>query len=129
MLVLTLVLVCTVATGIAAPIVVRALPEPVDGATARSYLSQLTVADESNSPAYSRTLSRHGTRVSKVRYQHTRMIIPNLVNGCDTREAVLKRDGTGVIVNSACTPTSGHWVSPYDDVATDLASDLDIVST
>lgn len=56
MLVLTLVFVCTVATGIAAPIVVRALPEPVDGATARSYLSQLTVADESNSPAYSRTL-------------------------------------------------------------------------
>lgn len=49
------------------------------------------------------------------------MINPNL-------EAVLKRDGTDVVTNSACSPTSGHWVSPYDNVATTLSSDLDIVS-
>jgi hypothetical protein len=42
--------------------------------------------------------------------------------------AVLKRDGTNVVTNSACTVTSGHWVSPYDGVPTDLASDLDIAS-
>ncbi|KAJ7213953.1 hypothetical protein GGX14DRAFT_617909 [Mycena pura] len=38
---------------------------------------------------------------------------------------VLKRDGTSVVVDSACSPTSGHWVSPYDGVATTLSSDLD----
>ncbi|KDQ58017.1 hypothetical protein JAAARDRAFT_57812 [Jaapia argillacea MUCL 33604] len=32
----------------------RELPTPVPGATARLYLSQLTVAATSNSPAYSR---------------------------------------------------------------------------
>ncbi|KAG6828874.1 hypothetical protein H0H92_006483 [Tricholoma furcatifolium] len=42
------------------------------------------------------------------------------------RQAVLKRDGTDVVVNSACTPISGNWVSPYDGVATTSASDLDI---
>jgi hypothetical protein len=31
------------------------------------------------------------------------------------------------VTNSACTPTSGNWVSPYDNVPTTLASDLDIV--
>jgi hypothetical protein len=73
-----------------------------------------------------------------------------LVSGsCDTREsqfnpdlihsgillielspylAVLKRDGTNVVTDSSCAATSGHWVSPYDNVATNLASDLDIVS-
>lgn len=47
---------------------------------------------------------------------------------CDTRETVLKRDGTNVVTDSACKSTSGNWVSPYDGVATTLASDLDIVS-
>lgn len=43
-------------------------------------------------------------------------------------EAVLKRDGTSVVTDAACASTSGKWVSPYDGVATTLASDLDIVS-
>lgn len=43
--------------------------------------------------------------------------------------AVLKRDGTNVVTDSACKATSGNWVSPYDNVATTLASDLDIVSS
>lgn len=42
--------------------------------------------------------------------------------------AVLKRDGTNVVVGSNCAATSGSWVSPFDNVATNLASDLDIVS-
>lgn len=33
-----------------------------------------------------------------------------------------------MVTDSSCKSTSGHWVSPYDGVATDLASDLDIVS-
>ena len=40
---------------------------------------------------------------------------------------MLKRDGTNVVTDSACASTSGNWVSPYDNVATTLASDLDIV--
>ena len=40
----------------------------------------------------------------------------------------MKRDGTNVVTNSNCSPVSGHWVSPYDNVPTSLASDLDIVS-
>ena len=52
-----------------------------------------------------------------------------IVSGtCDTRETVLKRDGTNVVTDSSCKATSGNWVSPYDGVATTLASDLDIVS-
>jgi len=41
--------------------------------------------------------------------------------------AVLKRDGTNVVTDSACKALSGNWVSPYDNVPTTLASDLDIV--
>lgn len=43
--------------------------------------------------------------------------------------AVLKRDGTNVVTNSACASVSGNWVSPYDNVPTTLSSDLDIVRT
>lgn len=51
-----------------------------------------------------------------------------IVSGtCDTRETVLKRDGTDVVTDSSCKATSGNWVSPYDGVPTDNASDLDIV--
>ncbi|KAF9530097.1 hypothetical protein CPB83DRAFT_200303 [Crepidotus variabilis] len=89
----------------------RALPTPVSGATARSYLASLTVATDSNSPAYNRDLFKTWDIISGT---------------CDTRETVLKRDGTSVVTDSSCKATSGHWVSPYDGVATTLASDLDI---
>lgn len=39
----------------------------------------------------------------------------------------MKRDGTNVVTDKSCKATSGHWISPYDGVATDLESDLDIV--
>jgi len=89
----------------------RALPTPVSVATAKTYLSELTVAVDSNSPAYARDQFKTWDIISGT---------------CDTRETVLKRDGTNVVTNSACTATSGNWVSPYDGVATTLASDLDI---
>ncbi|CAK5278027.1 unnamed protein product [Mycena citricolor] len=88
-----------------------ALPTPVSVATAKTYLSQLKVAVDSNSPAYARTEFKTWDTIS---------------GNCDTRETVLIRDGTNVVTNSACAATSGHWVSPYDGVATTLASDLDI---
>jgi hypothetical protein len=45
---------------------------------------------------------------------------------CNTRETVLKRDGAGVVVNSACAATSGSWKSPYDGATWTAASDVDI---
>ncbi|CAL1701704.1 unnamed protein product [Somion occarium] len=89
----------------------RALPTPIAASTARTYLGQLTVAADSNSPAYDRARFKHWDIIS---------------GSCDTRETVLKRDGTSVVTDSSCGVTSGHWVSPYDGVATDLAGDLDI---
>lgn len=46
-----------VGSSIAAPVAIqmRALPTPVTAATARTYVSELTVADEVNSPAYARS--------------------------------------------------------------------------
>ncbi|CAE6482776.1 unnamed protein product [Rhizoctonia solani] len=89
----------------------RALPTPVSVATAKTYLSELTVAVDSNSPAYSRDLFPTWDTIS---------------GSCDTRETVLKRDGTGVVTDSACASTSGTWVSPYDGATWTAASDLDI---
>jgi hypothetical protein len=34
--------------------------------------------------------------------------------GCDTRDAVLKRDGRGVKTTSSCKITAGTWLSPYN---------------
>jgi len=42
--------------------------------------------------------------------------------------AVLRRDGTNVVTAKNCSAISGHWVSPYDGVTTDVASNFDIVS-
>ncbi|KAF9014094.1 hypothetical protein BDQ17DRAFT_1230560 [Cyathus striatus] len=103
-------LLVVIPAAFAAP-VRRAIPTPVNGATARTYLSELTVAVDSNTPAYSRDQFKTWDIISGT---------------CDTRETVLKRDGTNVITDSACKPTSGNWVSPYDNVATTLSSDLDI---
>jgi len=89
----------------------RALPTPIAVSTAKTYLSELVVAVDSNVPAYERTLFKTWDIISGT---------------CDTRETVLKRDGTNVVTDSSCGATSGSWVSPYDGVATNLASDLDI---
>lgn len=89
----------------------RALPTPIAVSTAKSYLSELTVADPSNSPAYSRDQFKTWDIISGT---------------CDTRETVLKRDGTDVVTASNCSATSGTWVSPYDDATWTKASDLDI---
>ncbi|CAK5278026.1 unnamed protein product [Mycena citricolor] len=88
-----------------------ALPTPVSVAMAKSYLGQLKVAVDSNVPAYARSQFKLWDTIS---------------GNCNTRETVLIRDGTNVVTSSACAATSGNWVSPYDGVATTLASDLDI---
>ncbi|MEV4756943.1 HNH endonuclease family protein [Micromonospora sp. NPDC049559] len=80
-------------------------------ATAQSELNALTVAAEGSLTGYSRDLFPHWITIS---------------GACDTRETVLRRDGTGVTVNSSCTPTSGSWYSPYDGATWTNPSDLDI---
>ncbi|EJD01557.1 uncharacterized protein FOMMEDRAFT_111474 [Fomitiporia mediterranea MF3/22] len=95
----------------ASPLSRRAIPEPIAASTARTYLSELTVADEVNEPAYSRDEFKTW----------------DTINGtCNTRETVLKRDGSNVVVNSACTAVSGSWTSPYDGKTTSNASTFDI---
>ncbi|AZS87565.1 HNH endonuclease family protein [Streptomyces griseoviridis] len=92
------------------PTASAALPTPVSAATARSYLSQLTVATE-NRTGYDRDLFPTWITISGT---------------CNTREYVIKRDGDNVVVNSACTATSGSWYSVYDGVTWTAASSLDI---
>ncbi|KAH9063392.1 hypothetical protein EDB87DRAFT_179194 [Lactarius vividus] len=89
----------------------RALPTPVSVATAKTFLSELTVAVDSNVPAYSRDLFKTWDTISGT---------------CDTRETVLKRDGTNVVTDSACSAVSGNWFSVYDDVTTTDSSSFDI---
>ncbi len=92
------------------PTASAALPTPVSAATARSYLSQLTVATEDRT-GYSRDLFPHWITISGT---------------CNTRETVLKRDGSNVVTDSSCAATSGSWYSPYDGATWTAASDLDI---
>lgn len=105
-----------VATAVAAPVLKTLqrrgnLPEPIAVSTAKSYLSELTVADEVNSPAYERDYFKTWITISGT---------------CDTREYVLKRDGSNVVTSSACTAESGTWYSDYDGATWTAASDVDI---
>ncbi|MEU0048283.1 HNH endonuclease family protein [Streptomyces sp. NPDC006309] len=100
----------TSAALVNSPSASAALPTPVSAATARGYLAQLTVATE-NRTGYSRDLFPLWITISGT---------------CNTRETVLKRDGTNVVTDSACAATSGSWYSPYDGATWTAASDLDI---
>ncbi|MCX4880500.1 HNH endonuclease family protein [Streptomyces sp. NBC_00847] len=92
------------------PTASAALPTPVSAATARTYLASLTVATEDRT-GYQRSLFPTWITISGT---------------CNTREYVLKRDGSNVVTNSACTATSGSWYSVYDGATWTAASDLDI---
>ncbi|WP_328560215.1 HNH endonuclease family protein [Streptomyces coelicoflavus] len=92
------------------PAASAALPTPVSAATARSYLSSLTVATEDRT-GYDRDLFPHWITQS---------------GSCNTRETILKRDGEDVVTNSSCAATSGTWYSPYDGATWSASSDVDI---
>ncbi|WP_330283672.1 HNH endonuclease family protein [Streptomyces sp. NBC_00588] len=92
------------------PTASAALPTPVSAATARTYLASLTVATE-NRTGYDRDLFPTWDTIEGT---------------CNTREYILKRDGTNVTTDSACTATSGSWYSPYDGATWSAASDVDI---
>ncbi|ADU07528.1 Domain of unknown function DUF1994 [Micromonospora sp. L5] len=80
-------------------------------ATAQSQLNAMTVAAQGSMAGYSRDLFPHWITITGT---------------CNTREQVLKRDGTSVVVNSSCAATSGRWYSPYDGATWSAASDVDI---
>jgi len=80
-------------------------------ATAKSELATITVAAWTHTTTYDRDLFPTWDTISGT---------------CNTRETVLKRDGTNVVVNSACTATSGSWYSPYDGATWTAASGVDI---
>jgi uncharacterized protein DUF1524 len=86
-------------------------PNIPSASTAASRLASLTVAAESHQSTYDRSLFPHWITIS---------------GSCDTREEVLKRDGTGVVTGSNCSATSGTWRSPYDGATWTAASDVDI---
>ncbi|MBB2949213.1 hypothetical protein FB565_009018, partial [Actinoplanes lutulentus] len=78
---------------------------------AQTYLNALTVGAEANASTYDRDLFPHWITISGT---------------CNTRETVLKRDGSNVVTSSACAATSGSWFSPYDGATWTAASDVDI---
>ncbi|MFK0249490.1 HNH endonuclease family protein [Amycolatopsis azurea] len=79
--------------------------------TAKTQLAGLTVKADGSSSGYSRDKFPHWSDQG---------------NSCNTREVVLKRDGTNVQQDSSCAAVSGKWFSPYDDATWTAASDVDI---
>ncbi|MBH5334614.1 HNH endonuclease [Streptomyces pactum] len=94
-----------------APTAQAAPPAPPSASTARTYLASLTVRAEGSLDGYSRDKFPHWITQSGT---------------CNTREVVLKRDGTNVVTDSSCAATSGSWYSPYDGATWRAASDVDI---
>ena len=106
----TLLLVVGLTVGLSA--VASATPPAIpDATTARSELAQLRVAPDGSMSGYSRDKFPHWITIS---------------GACNTRETVLKRDGTSVVTDSSCAATSGRWFSPYDGATWSQASDVDI---
>ncbi|WP_433076172.1 HNH endonuclease family protein [Dactylosporangium sp. CA-052675] len=99
-----------VAVGLAGP--AGATPPAIPSkATAQTQLNALTVATEGSMSGYSRDKFPHWITIS---------------GSCDTRETVLKRDGTSVVTSSTCAATSGRWYSPYDGATWTASGDVDI---
>jgi len=67
---------------------------------ATTQLDRLTVAAPRRMTGYARDHFPHWRKVDE---------------DCDARDAVLKRDGTGVRASRACRITAGRWFSPFDE--------------
>lgn len=99
-------LVCaTTATAEATP------PGIPSKSTAQAELSALSVATEGSLTGYDREEFPHWITITGT---------------CNTRETVLKRDGSSVSTDSACAATSGSWFSEYDGATTSSAGSFDI---
>ncbi|SNT30000.1 Protein of unknown function [Asanoa hainanensis] len=109
---LTAAILAAVAVATLAATPANATPPGIPStASAQSQLNALTVAAEGSSSGYSRDLFPHWITIS---------------GACNTRETVLRRDGSNVVVNSSCAATSGSWYSPYDGATWSNAADVDI---
>lgn len=86
-------------------------PTPPDAETAKAQLAQLTVAPEGSGDGYDRDKFPHWLDQG---------------DNCNTREVVLKRDGTDVETGDDCYPISGTWTSPFDDGVWTDPQDVDI---
>lgn len=107
-LVLALVVVATLlGTGPAAAYP----PEPPDAATSRAHLTEIGVTPEGSSDGYDRDKFPHWSGQG---------------DNCNTREVVLARDGSGVVVDDECYPTSGRWYSVYDAEWVESPADVQI---
>lgn len=106
-----LLVTAVLATSLAAAPASATPPNIPSATTARSQLGALTVAAQGSMSGYSRDLFPHWITIS---------------GSCNTRETVLKRDGSNVVTSSACAATSGSWYSPYDGATWSAASDVDI---
>ncbi|MEV5969446.1 HNH endonuclease family protein [Streptomyces sp. NPDC051921] len=87
------------------------LPGLPGSARARTQLAGLKVAPQRSMSGYSREKFPHWAEQGE---------------SCNTREAVLERDGTDVRRDSECRAVSGVWVSVYDGRSFTKASGLDI---
>ncbi|KOU31241.1 hypothetical protein ADK51_08485 [Streptomyces sp. WM6368] len=83
----------------------------VSAAEARTRLAALKVAPVGTMAGYSRDKFTHWAQQG---------------DKCDTREVVLKRDGTEVTQDAECKAVSGNWKSLYDGVAVTEAGKMDI---
>jgi len=95
---------CTVASSTTAP-------STANASEATKMLASLQVAEHLSMAGYSRE-----------RFPHWR----SHQGACDTREAVLQRDGRNVTVDADCQPKTGSWFSLYDSKTFTKASELDI---
>lgn len=86
-------------------------PDVPSKAQVQSELNVLRVAAEGTMTGYSRDKFPHWHTISGT---------------CNTRETVLRRDGTNVGIGSDCYPTSGSWYSYFDGVTRSSASQISI---
>ncbi|KAG0057114.1 hypothetical protein BGZ83_001548 [Gryganskiella cystojenkinii] len=78
---------------------------------AGEQLNELQVQPKASISKYDRALFSRWIRISGT---------------CDTRETVLIRDGTNIVIDSNCASVSGSWYSPYDGATWDRTADVDI---
>ncbi|MEU4250988.1 HNH endonuclease family protein [Amycolatopsis sp. NPDC026612] len=107
----TVLAVTAVLSGTLAGVAAATPPGIPSATTAKSELAALTVKADGSQTGYSRDKFPHWIDQG---------------GSCNTREVVLKRDGTSVVTDSACAATSGKWFSPYDGATWTAASDVDI---
>lgn len=110
-IVTTFVTATAVAVGLGQPAALAYPPDPPPAAEAQQLLDGLTVAAEGSNDGYDRDKFPHW-----ITQEGT----------CNTREVVLKRDGTDVQTDEECRSVSGSWYSVYDATWVASADDIQI---